>query len=192
MSTEQSQVVVAFDFSKSAVHALERSIALAARAPFHVLHFVAILDPHAGLAALRPSNRVDLAYADLVRGELVSAIEQELRGFNVGRMHFHVHVRIAKHPAKEILATARDVGADLIVVGCKGLTGVERIVLGSVSEHIVREAECAVVIARPKRYPYVPHEDVVEVEAQPGRHKSFRFTYDDHVGVAEPLRWPGA
>ncbi|HTR54140.1 MAG TPA: universal stress protein [Kofleriaceae bacterium] len=180
MSSEQSQVIVAYDFSASARSAMSRGVALAARAPFHVLHFICVLDPHHGTDV------------DRVRDELAATVDQELRAAELKHpLHFHVHVRISRNPAKEILALASEIGADLIVVGCKGRTGIERLVLGSVSEHIVREAGCAVVIARPKEYPYVVHEDVVAVEAHP-HHRSFRFTYDGRVGVAEPLRWPGA
>jgi nucleotide-binding universal stress UspA family protein len=190
MSSEQSQVVVAYDFSASAGSAMSRAIALAARAPFHVLHFVCVLDPHGGVAAI-PTKHVDVDYADQVRDELATVVKQELRIANTKEsLHFHVHVRISRHPAKEILELAREVGADLIVVGCHGFKGLERVMLGSVSERIVREARCAVVIARPKDYPYVLHEDVVEVEPH-GRRRSFHFTYDDRVGVAEPMRWPG-
>ena len=191
MSSDQTQVVVGFDFSESARFALERAIALAVRAPFHVLHFACIVDPHSGLARF-PTQHVDIAYADRMRDELAAMVELELRGAEAkGRIHFHVHVRVARSPAKEVLALAKEIGADLIVVGCKGLRGIERVVLGSVSERIVREAGCPVVIARPKEYAYVDHQDVVEVESH-SHHNAFRFTYDDKIGIAEPMRWPGA
>jgi nucleotide-binding universal stress UspA family protein len=179
MSSEQTQVVVAYDFSHSAQAALYRAVALASRAPFHVLHFACILD------------RADTEHADLKRDQLASVIEQELRSAGtVGRVHFHIHVRISKHPAKEILEVARGVGADLIVVGSKGLTGLERVVLGSVSEQIVREAKCSVVIARPKDYPYVPLLDVVEIEAHPHQRPSHRYTYEDQRATLRPSDWP--
>ena len=190
MSSEQSQVVVAFDFSQSARFALERAVTLAARAPFHVLHFACVLDPHSGIHAL-PTKKVDIAYADRVRDELVSLVEQELRNAGTtGRVHFHVHVRIAKNPAGEILEIAREVGADLIVVGSKGLRGLERLVLGSVSEHLVREALCTVVIARPKEYAYVPLVEVKEIEAPHHQHRTHHYTYDDHRATLRPSDWP--
>lgn len=189
MSSEQTQVVVAFDFSHSGKAALARALALATRAPFHVLHFVCVLDPHKALPAL-PSKHVDLAYADRVREELAGTIELELKAANPPHhVHFHVHSRIARNPAREILAVAEEIGADLIVVGCKGLKGLERVVLGSVSERIVREAKCAVVIARPKEYGYVEHVDVVE--AEPNAHRtSSRHTYETRVAQVAPMTWP--
>src|SRR5690242_9538094 len=131
MSADQSQVVVAYDFSHSGQAALYRSLALAARAPFHVLHFACIIDPHGGLAAL-PTKHVDAEYAQRVHDELRSVVDQELRAHGTtGRVHFYIHARIGK-PVEEILGVAKDVGADLIVLGSKGLRGLERLVLGSV------------------------------------------------------------
>lgn len=188
MSTTQ-QVVVGIDFSHSSIAALDRALALASRAPFHVLHFACIVDPHAGIATLATSH-VDITYADRVRDELARTIESALRTMDhKGHLHFHVHVRIARSPANELLALAEEVGADLIVLGCKGRRGLDRLVLGSVAERVVREAGCAVLIARPKEYTYVEHTDVVEVQP---KHPSFGFTYDSEVGIVEPMRWPGA
>jgi len=190
MSAKQTQVVVAYDFSHSARAALDRAVGLASRAPFHVLHFVCILDPHHALPEL-PSKHVDLPYADRVREELVGNVELALEtAHTADRVHFHVHVRIAKNPARELLLLAEEVGADLIVVGCKGLKGLERVVLGSVSERLVREAKCAVVIARPTEYAYVEHVDVVD--AEPHAHKtSSRHTYNTRLKPVRPMTWPG-
>jgi nucleotide-binding universal stress UspA family protein len=49
-------------------------------------------------------------------------------------------------PADEILATAES--ADLIVIGARGLGGLERLLLGSVSERVLNHAPCSVLIAR--------------------------------------------
>jgi nucleotide-binding universal stress UspA family protein len=191
MSSEQTQVVVGFDFSESAVFALERSIALAIREPFHVVHLACILDPHKSLPHL-PAKHIDIAYADRIRDEIAERVELELKAIEAkGKVHFHVHVRVARNPADELLLVATEVGADLIIIGSKGLHGVERVMRGSVSERMTRDAGCEVIIARPKRYQYVDHADVVEVEETAHR-RAFRFTYDDKLGVAEPLRWPGA
>lgn len=59
------------------------------------------------------------------------------------------HLRVGK-PDEEIAQLASDLGADLIVVGTHGQTGVERLVLGSVAETLVRHAPCPVLALRPK------------------------------------------
>lgn len=189
MSSTYSQVVVAFDFSHSGRAALSRAIALAARAPFHVLHFVCAIDPHAPLPAV-PSKHVDYQYAERVQRVLTEAVEQELRAITPSiRVHFYVHARIGK-PADEILQLAREVGADLIIVGSKGLVGLDRIVLGSVSERVVREAGCAVMVARPKAYEPVELLEVHEVEPTGRYVPPHRYYYEDNRLNVRPVEWP--
>jgi len=52
-------------------------------------------------------------------------------------------------PYREILNRASRVGADMIVMGTHGRTGVEHFLLGSVAEKVVRLAPCPVVTVRP-------------------------------------------
>ncbi len=51
-------------------------------------------------------------------------------------------------PAPELIAAADECQADLIVVGSQGLTGIERFLLGSVSERVLRHAHCSVLLVR--------------------------------------------
>lgn len=44
---------------------------------------------------------------------------------------------------------AEELGADLVVVGTHGLTGIKRVLLGSVAERVVRMTETSVLVARP-------------------------------------------
>ena len=54
-------------------------------------------------------------------------------------------------PAAELLRIADKNAADLIVLGARGLSAVQRLLLGSVSETVLRDAQCAVLIAaRPR------------------------------------------
>jgi nucleotide-binding universal stress UspA family protein len=48
----------------------------------------------------------------------------------------------------EIVALAEELGADLIVMGCRGLGGVRRALMGSVSDSVVRHAHCPVLVVR--------------------------------------------
>ena len=57
--------------------------------------------------------------------------------------------RIASgRPDEAILGVGREVGADLIVLGRRGLSGVERLLLGSTSERVAGNADCPVLIVR--------------------------------------------
>jgi nucleotide-binding universal stress UspA family protein len=50
--------------------------------------------------------------------------------------------------AQTVVRVAEDLGVDAIVVASHGRTGLERLFLGSVSEHIVRHAHCPVLVVR--------------------------------------------
>jgi nucleotide-binding universal stress UspA family protein len=51
---------------------------------------------------------------------------------------------------REIIDTARDEGAELIVIGTHGHSGLNRMLLGSVAERVVRQAPCPVVTVGPE------------------------------------------
>jgi nucleotide-binding universal stress UspA family protein len=51
-------------------------------------------------------------------------------------------------PADAILNVAEETGADLIVVGNKGMTGARRFLLGSVPNNVSHHAPCSVIIVR--------------------------------------------
>lgn len=51
-------------------------------------------------------------------------------------------------PAAEIVALAEDIGAGLIVMGSRGLGGIRRALIGSISDAVVRHAHCPVIVAR--------------------------------------------
>ena len=52
-------------------------------------------------------------------------------------------------PWREIIDTARDEAAELIVIGTHGRSGLNRMLLGSVAERVVRQAPCPVVTVGP-------------------------------------------
>ena len=53
-------------------------------------------------------------------------------------------------PPQEIIRLANIHKADLIVIGSRGLTGMNRIVQGSVSSEVVSEAPCSVLVVKSK------------------------------------------
>jgi nucleotide-binding universal stress UspA family protein len=140
--------------------------------------------------AVPHKGAIDYRYAEQVQQALVDEVASELKEANIAdRVHFFVHARIGK-AADEILALAKEVGADLIVIGTKGLTGVEHYVLGSVAEKVVREAGCAVIVARAKKYEYVPLLQVQEVAPHQKYVAPHRYTYEDHRIELRPADFP--
>ncbi|OYD93566.1 universal stress protein [Nostoc sp. 'Peltigera membranacea cyanobiont' 210A] len=53
-------------------------------------------------------------------------------------------------PAEEIIRLANIYKTDLIIIGSRGLMGMKRIVQGSVSSQVVEEANCSVLVVKPR------------------------------------------
>lgn len=51
-------------------------------------------------------------------------------------------------PAHEIVKFATDKNIDLIVIGTQGKKGIERLLLGSVAENVIRSAPCRVLVVK--------------------------------------------
>jgi len=175
---EPVQVVVAYDVTASAEHALLRAVDLAAMAPHHVLHVIFVLEP----------SRDTYESAERVQ-ELL--IERLTRAFtdraNASEIQFYVHARIGR-PATEILRLAHEVGADLILIGSHG--GRHRL-LGSVSERVTREAKCPVTVARDKSYDHVDLMRITRYEHERHPHKEpHRYSYSDGRVITRPSDWP--
>jgi nucleotide-binding universal stress UspA family protein len=185
------QVIVAYDFSQTSEQALARAVEVAARAPQHVLHIVAVLDRHAAWSAVEPLDGVTYESADRLQHMIMERARAAFAGRpTAAEVQFFVHVRIGK-PAPEILALASEVGADLIFIGSHGKTGVERLVLGSVSERVVREAGCAVMVVRSKSYADI---DLIRItrydHARTPHHQPHCYTYANRQVILRPADWP--
>jgi len=57
---------------------------------------------------------------------------------------------VSGEPAEEIVRLANIYQADVIAIGCRGLTGVKRILEGSVSSQVVADAHCSVFVVKAK------------------------------------------
>ena len=183
--TQPIQVVIAYDFSPSAEEALIRAVDVAARAPQHVLHVVCALDPSAYM------RHITSEAAENIQRQATERMTVALAGRETAaEIQFFVHARIG-HPATEILAVAEDVGADLLFIGSHGKTGVERLLLGSVSERVVREARCPVMVVRPKGYAAV---DLLKVFEYPHERHTYipphRYSYIERRVITRPPDFP--
>ena len=55
---------------------------------------------------------------------------------------------VVGNPPDEIVAVAKTTGAQLIVLGSRGIGRLQRLVLGSVSESVLLQSECTVMITK--------------------------------------------
>jgi nucleotide-binding universal stress UspA family protein len=76
------------------------------------------------------------------------------------------HLRIGKSD-EQIVALAEEIGAGLIVMGSRGLGGIRRLLMGSVSNSVVRHAHCPVLIVRAQKRGWRYPEGSVSTVRQP-------------------------
>jgi universal stress protein A len=87
---------------------------------------------------------------------------ERLRSIQPSRPDIAVEHRLEYgNPESVILKTAKEIGADLIVLGTHGRTGLRRFLTGSVAEHVLREAPCPVLAVRGASERLLDHVDLV-------------------------------
>lgn len=144
MDPALTTIVLATDGSDDAVLAARAAADLAqgTGAALHIAHVWIPFYPTAYPVVLPETywQADEEAHRALLRSE-VARIEQ------AGGAVAEAHLR-AGDPAAEVVGLADELGASLLVVGSRGLGTVKRLVMGSVSEGIVHQASCPVLVMR--------------------------------------------
>lgn len=140
-------IIVATDFSHASDAAL-RLATMLARDNQATLYIVHVSEP-------RPAYTVAGVYASLPAGnEFADAYRQLQEVRPTDSRVACEHRLLIGVPADEIVKFAGEQGADMIVIGSHGRTGLGRLLLGSVAEAIVRQARCPVMtIKTPAQLP---------------------------------------
>ena len=138
-----ARILCPIDFSDFSRRALDYAVTLARwyGASVTVLHVQPPAVPMAGpLAPLAPVEPLPLPPGDL------DPVRRQVAAFVSPEAHAAIAIEpqaVEGEPAREILAEAES--ADLIVMGTHGRSGFERLVLGSVTETVLRRAPCSVL-----------------------------------------------
>ena len=138
------RIVCATDFSETAEAAWEVAGGLAQvhRAELTLVHV---------FPDLPPSPDVAVPSVLAVWEEQRRWVEAELdrRVADAGARGLRARAVLKMGPAADgIVDAVTDVHGDLLVVGTHGRTGLERVLLGSVAEQVVRTAPCAVLTVK--------------------------------------------
>jgi nucleotide-binding universal stress UspA family protein len=143
------RILCPIDFSDCSRRALDHALALAKwyDATLTVLHVCAPVpvSAYATVASMIPASQVG--------GENLNEVRQAMEKF--ASIDDGTRVPLAFEtgegdPAREIVAVASAVQTDLIVLGTHGRSGFERLVLGSVTEKVLRKAGCPVLTVPPR------------------------------------------
>jgi len=142
-----SSVLCPVDFSEHSRRAMENALSIA-RAAGARLTVLTVLESPAGRLHHFPVEAiVRLKGRQAWEKRQREEFETFLARFEAGGVRLRKMVRKGK-AADEILAAAGEVRPDLIVMGCQGRTGIERLLLGSVAEKVIRDLPCSVLALR--------------------------------------------
>lgn len=141
---EYRNIIVAIDGSESSERALEKAIQVS-KLNKAALFIVSIIDTRSW-ANLESHNSEKLQKdAESFSTSLIDSYnEAELAGIE------DINIIVESGSPRTMITQeiVRRVNADLIICGASGMSASERIFLGSVSENIVRTAECDVLVVR--------------------------------------------
>jgi nucleotide-binding universal stress UspA family protein len=161
MSVFLTRILLASDGSESAAYATEVAVELSkeTHSELHVLYLgedsTASLVPQAADPAwvvqedLAPLEEQGQQFEQVARRTLDAEVQQ-VRA--VGGTVAQAHLRMGR-PAAEIVELAEDLEVGLVVVGSRGLGGIRRALMGSVSDSVVRHAHCLVLVVRKEEEP---------------------------------------
>ncbi|HWL25330.1 MAG TPA: universal stress protein [Ureibacillus sp.] len=143
--TQYKSIVVAVDGSKEAEYAFKKAVDVAKRNGDAKLNLVNVIDTRS-FAAIEAYDRTITERAQSFSDELLNGYKKQAEEAGVK----NVNVVIEYGSPKAIITKelSKVVEADLIVCGATGLNAVERFLIGSVSEAIVRSAKCDVLVVR--------------------------------------------
>ena len=141
-------MVVGTDGSETAKEAVRQATDLAKRLSA-TIHLVSAYEPvpEGRLREERQQVPDDLQWMVNPREDVSSTLEQAGDAIREDGVQVETHAREGD-PADAILDVAEEKGADLIVVGNKGMTGAKRFLLGSVPNKVSHHAPCSVMIIR--------------------------------------------
>ena len=140
------KILVPIDFSDYSKKALQYTVKLAKT--FNAeLFLVYVIEPMVYPADLSMGQMV-IPQSEVNLSEKANTELEELATNEIGdSLKYNIFIKTGK-PFMEIIETATEVDADLIIIATHGHTGVEHLLFGSTSEKVVRKAPCPVLTLR--------------------------------------------
>jgi nucleotide-binding universal stress UspA family protein len=148
---EIRQILCPIDFSEYSRHALDHAVAIARwyQSTITVMHVFSAA-PVAAYAPGAPHvDSIVLTGAD--REQLLVEMRRFIETESAPEVPVDVVIRQGT-TASEILSQVAELNADLLVMGTHGRSGFERLLLGSITEKVLRKAKCPVLTV-PRRHP---------------------------------------
>lgn len=135
------------DGSDNTHRAIEKALALAQAFNSRVTA-IYVVDPFAFTGVGADFSYGQAEYLSAAADEAKAALQQARDAFTAAGISVDTALVEAHSIHKGILAKAREVGADLIVMGSHGKSGLEKWVLGSVTAQVLSHAHLPVLVVR--------------------------------------------
>lgn len=151
------KILVAFDRSEIGKHVFDKALSLAkaTRASLMLLHVLSLEDQSLPDTSIVSS----LNYHTAVDGDVLEIYREQWQRFEVQGLELlrsrtdeakraKVPTEFTQNtgsPGKNICNVAQTWGADLIVIGRRGRSGLSELILGSVSNYVLHHAPCSVL-----------------------------------------------
>lgn len=146
------KVLIGTDGSDLAVEAARRGLALLASPDEVTVAVASVADvpiaPTSGLGGPLLAPQLTEAAWERQRAEAEEAVERTVGALPTTAAVVARRVEEAGDAGPILCDLAGELGADVVVVGSRGRSGIRRAVLGSVSDHVVRNAPCPVLVVR--------------------------------------------
>jgi nucleotide-binding universal stress UspA family protein len=136
------KILIATDASENNKPSVEEGLRIA-RSCGSIVYAVYVIDYKAFYSA-----SADMSVGDtyqLIRNEAKNAVDK-VRSL-AGDLTVETAL-LEGQPAAEIVKYAAKKDVDLIIIGTRGKRGIERLLLGSVAENVIRSAECKVLVVK--------------------------------------------
>jgi nucleotide-binding universal stress UspA family protein len=147
MSIFPTRILLATDGSEEAQLALRTAVDLA-NSTDSELHVLTVgREYHPGYDIPEYGSQLQEALRKLVRQARGELDEQARKIEEAGGKVAEAHLRMGR-PDEQIVSVADEIGAGLLVMGSRGLGGLRRALMGSVSDSVVRHAHCPVLVMR--------------------------------------------
>jgi nucleotide-binding universal stress UspA family protein len=137
-------IVVGTDGSERAGRALQEAIRMAAALGAE-LHVVSAYEPVRGARIIGAPEAAAQVWAPQPDADVQTTLSEAAAHVRARDVKVTTHA-VSKDPAEALLEVAAEVGAELIVVGNKGMHGAQRFVLGNVPNKVSHRASCNVLI----------------------------------------------
>jgi nucleotide-binding universal stress UspA family protein len=151
MSIFPTRILVATDSSEEAKLAITTAADLtkATNSELHIAYVfpTAVQRPFPNPILARPADEMERELEEAM-GQAQSFLDREaeqVKGEGVSVADTHL---VRGQPDREVVHLSEDIDAGLIVMGSRGLGGMRRALMGSVSDSVVRHAHCPVLIVR--------------------------------------------